>query len=93
MQITRVVTDSVKPRDSGICGEFSIYLDNEICIHKMKVINGEKGLFVAFPNTGEASTGTNGKRFFDVVHPINNSLRQIIQDKVLEKYHEELQKQ
>lgn len=89
MQITRIVVDNVEPKELGVCGEFSIYLDNEICIHKMRVINGEKGLFVAFPSTG-AVESENGRRFIDVVHPTKNSLREEIQAKVLERYEKEI---
>lgn len=93
MTVTRVTVNSLTPQDSGVCGEFTIVLDNELCIHKIKVINGEKGLFISFPNTGGAKTMPDGKRFFDVVHPTNNSLRQSIQSEVLKCYYEELDKQ
>ena len=92
MVVTRVTTNSITPQESGVCGEFTIVLDNSLCIHKVKVINGEKGYFISFPNIGGAKNMPDGKRFFDVVHPTNNELRQDIQSKVLEQYFNEVDK-
>lgn len=92
MQITKIVTNSISPKESGVCGEFSITLDDSLCIHKILVVSGEKGLFVTFPNTGEMRRFSKAKRYMDIVHPTNNSLRQYIQKEVLIKYNEELEK-
>lgn len=92
MQITKIVTNNISPKESGVCGEFSITLDDSLCIHKILVVSGEKGLFVTFPNTGEMRRFSKAKRYIDIVHPTNNSLRQYIQKEVLIKYNEELEK-
>lgn len=92
MQITKIVTNNISPKESGVCGEFSITLDDSLCIHKILVVSGEKGLFVTFPNTGEMRRFSKAKRYTDIVHPTNNSLRQYIQKEVLIKYNEELEK-
>ena len=59
----------------------SITFDNEIAIHDIKVIEGDKGFFIAMP-----SRKTNNGDFRDIVHPINSPTRQKLQDAVLEKY-------
>ena len=59
----------------------SITFDNEIVIHDIKVIEGDKGLFIAMP-----SRKTSEGDFRDIVHPINSPTRQRLQDAVLEKY-------
>ena len=92
MQITKIVTNNISPKESGVCGEFSITLDDSLCIHKILVVSGEKGLFVTFPNTGEMRRFSKAKRYMDIVHPTNNSLRQYIQKEVIIKYNEELEK-
>lgn len=92
MQITKIVTNNISPKESGVCGEFSVILDDSLCIHKILVVSGEKGLFITFPNTGEMRRFSKAKRYMDIVHPINNSLRQYIQKEVLIKYNEELEK-
>lgn len=92
MQITKIVTNNISPKESGVCGEFSITLDDSLCVHKILVVSGEKGLFVTFPNTGEMRRFSKAKRYMDIVHPTNNSLRQYIQKEVLIKYNEELEK-
>lgn len=92
MQITKIVTNNISPKESGVCGEFSVTLDDSLCIHKILVVSGEKGLFITFPNTGEMRRFSKAKRYIDIVHPTNNSLRQYIQKEVLIKYNEELEK-
>lgn len=48
----------------------SITLDNEFVVHDIKVIEGEKGLFIAMPSrkTGEGE-------YRDIAHPINSRTR------------------
>lgn len=91
MVVTKVVTNSISPQDCGICGEFTVTLDDSLCIHKVLVANGEKGLFIIFPNTGEMKRYSRAKRYVDIVHPTNNSLRQHIKDEVLKQYQSELE--
>ena len=90
MQVTRIRTDRLTPQEKGICGEFSITLDDLFCIHKIFVINGRKGLFIAFPNTGEMKLHKNSKRFSDIAHPTTQEFRKVIEDKIIEKYNEEI---
>ena len=63
----------------------SITLDNEFVVHDIKVIEGEKGLFIAMP-----SKKTSDGEFRDIAHPINSSTRENIQSVILEKYQESL---
>lgn len=90
MKVTNVIVDKLSKETNGVCGEFSVVLDNSLCIHKVLVINGEKGLFVAFPHSGTKYTEDNIKRYEDVVHPINTKLRYSIQSAVINKYNESL---
>ena len=50
-------------------------------VHDIKVIDGDKGLFVAMPSK-KASDG----EYRDIAHPINSSTRDNIQKVVLEAY-------
>ena len=59
----------------------SITLDNEFVVHDIKVIEGEKGLFIAMPSR----RATDGE-YRDIAHPINSSTRDMIQKVILEKY-------
>ena len=63
----------------------SITLDGEFVVHDIKVIEGEKGLFIAMPSR-KASDG----EYRDIAHPINSSTRDTIQMTILEKYQESL---
>ena len=48
----------------------SITIDDEFVVHDIKVIEGEKGLFIAMPSR----KATDGE-YRDIAHPINSSTR------------------
>lgn len=64
----------------------SITVDDEFVIHDIKVIEGEKGLFIAMPSR----KATDGE-YRDIAHPINSTTREKIQTMILEKYEEAVQ--
>ena len=63
----------------------SITLDDEFVVHDIKVIEGEKGLFIAMPS----KKGNDGE-YRDIAHPIAASTRAEIQGLILAKYEEAL---
>lgn len=91
MKVTNVSFHSFSS-DAGdkVRATCSITLDDVLRIHHLHVIEGKKGLFIGFPNTGEMKLYKNGKRYVDIIHPCNEELRQEINKAVLEKYYEEM---
>ncbi len=63
----------------------SITLDNEFVVHDIKVIEGEKGLFIAMPSR-KAADG----EYRDIAHPINSATRERIQSMILQEYEKSL---
>lgn len=63
----------------------SITIDEEFVVHDIKVIEGEKGLFIAMPSR----KATDGE-YRDIAHPINSTTREKIQNIILEKYEQVL---
>lgn len=61
----------------------SITIDDEFVVHDIKVIEGEKGLFIAMPSR----KATDGE-YRDIAHPINSETRESIQRIILNKYEE-----
>ena len=61
----------------------SITIDDEFVVHDIKVIDGEKGLFIAMPSR-KAADG----EYRDIAHPINSDTREKIQTIVLNKFEE-----
>lgn len=59
----------------------SITFDNEFAVHDIKVIEGDKGLFIAMPSR-KAADGD----YRDIAHPINQGTRERIQTLILEEY-------
>jgi len=63
----------------------SITIDDEFVVHDIKVIEGEKGLFIAMPS----KKATDGE-YRDIAHPINSETRERIQSIILESYEKAL---
>ncbi|MCI9138489.1 septation protein SpoVG [bacterium 1XD42-8] len=63
----------------------SITIDDEFVVHDIKVIEGEKGLFIAMPSR-KASDG----EYRDIAHPINSQTRELIQKIILDAYEKAL---
>lgn len=59
----------------------SITIDDEFVVHDIKVIEGEKGLFIAMPSRKSADG-----EYRDIAHPINTATRDRLQSIVLEAY-------
>jgi stage V sporulation protein G len=59
----------------------SVTFDNEFVVHDIKVIEGERGLFIAMPS----KKSTDGE-YRDIAHPINSDMRKFLQDTILEAY-------
>lgn len=66
----------------------SITLDNEFAVHDIKVIEGEKGLFIAMPSR-KAADGD----YRDIAHPINQGTRERIQSLILAEYEKVLEEE
>lgn len=84
MQVTDVRVRKVS-KEGKMKAIVSITLDDEFAIHDIKVIDGDKGLFIAMPSR-KASDG----EYRDIAHPINTQMRDHIQNIILEKYEEAL---
>ena len=80
MQITDVRVRNVS-KAGKMKAIVSITLDNEFVVHDIKVIEGEKGMFIAMPSR-KAADG----EYRDIAHPINSETRDKIQNIILAKY-------
>ena len=63
----------------------SITIDEEFVVHDIKVIEGEKGLFIAMPSR----KATDGE-YRDIANPIKSDTREKIQGIILQKYEQVL---
>ena len=82
MNITDVRVRKVS-KEGKMKAVVSITIDDEFVVHDIKVIEGEKGLFIAMPSR-KAADG----EYRDIAHPINSDTRSEIQDIILTRYEE-----
>lgn len=80
MEITDIRVRKIN-KDGKMKAVVSVTFDNEFVVHDIKVIEGDKGRFIAMP-----SRKTLDGEFRDIAHPINSETRDRIQNQVLEKY-------
>ena len=80
MQVTDIRVRGVE-KEGKMKAVVSITIDNEFVVHDIKVIQGDKGLFIAMPSRKAA----------DIAHPINTETRERLQRMILEKYQESLE--
>jgi stage V sporulation protein G len=59
----------------------SVTLDDEFVVHDIKVIEGDKGLFIAMPSRKSAEG-----EYKDIAHPINSTTRDRLQTTIIEEY-------
>lgn len=85
MQITDVRIRKVE-KEGKMKAVVSITIDEEFVVHDIKIIEGEKGLFIAMPSR-KAADG----EYRDIAHPINSNTRDRIQNLILEKYQETIE--
>lgn len=83
MEITSV---KVFKDDRGVNrmkGKASVVIDDAIAIHDIRIIEGDKGLFIAMP-----SRKTPVGEYKDIAHPINKDVRAMFEKAILDKYNE-----
>lgn len=91
MEITKIeLVRFDEPPERGECAVYRIELDNQLCIPSVKVKNGQKGKFVAFPYVYK--TDTLPPIYKDAVFPINSEFRDYITQELLTRYEEDYTK-
>lgn len=71
------------PNDGKMKAVASITLDHEFVVHDIKIIEGDRGLFIAMP-----SRKATDSEFRDIAHPIKPETREYIQETILRAYEE-----
>ena len=82
VQVTDIRIRSVE-KEGKMKAVVSITIDDEFVVHNIKIIEGEKGMFIAMPSR-KASDG----EYRDIAHPINTATRERLQNMILAKYRE-----
>ena len=81
MKITSVGIKKVEIENSRMKGIASILIDDSFAVHDIRIIEGEKGLFIAMPSK-KTPTGD----YRDIAHPINPEVRSMFEEKIIEEY-------
>jgi stage V sporulation protein G len=84
MKVTTVNVKKIEKENSRMKGIASILLDDIIAIHDIRIISGDNGLFVAMPSR-KTATGD----YRDIVHPISQEGREMIESAILAEYNKE----
>ena len=82
MEITDIKVKLVNV-DSKMKAVASVTFDDAFVVHDIKIIEGQEKLFTAMP-----SRKTPENEFKDIAHPINSTMRKLLEDAILAKYQE-----
>ncbi len=80
MEITDVRVRHVNS-EGKMKASVSITIDNEFVVHDIKVIEGDRGMFIAMP-----SRKSGDGEYRDIAHPLNSETRNRLQEIILEAY-------
>ena len=83
MEISEIRVRMVN-NESKMKAVISVTFDDVFVVHDIKVIEGDKGVFVAMPSR-RSPDGV----YRDIVHPINTEFRAILVKMIIEKYDQE----
>ena len=84
MKITDIRLRAVKSENEVKLKAYAdVTFDGSFVVHGLKIIDGQKGLFVAMP-----SRKMPDGEYKDIAHPITPELRKEITDTVIAKYNE-----
>lgn len=83
MKITSVNVRKIEKEGSRMKGIASVLLDDSFAVHDIRIIEGEKGLFIAMPSK-KTPTGD----YRDIAHPINPEVRSMFEEAILKAYEE-----
>lgn len=82
LKVTSVRIYQIEKAVGRIKAIASVVINNSICIKGIKLIEGGKGLFIGMP-----SRRLKSGEIEDVVFPINNETRELIQEAILKEYY------
>ncbi|HHT37946.1 MAG TPA: septation regulator SpoVG [Mollicutes bacterium] len=81
MTITSVNVRKIEKENSRMKGIASVLIDDSFAVHDIRIIEGDKGIFIAMPSR---KTATGGYR--DIAHPISPEVRKMFEDAIMEEY-------
>ena len=81
MKITSVTVHKIDNKNSKMKGIASVLIDDCFVVHDIKIIEGDKGLFIAMP-----SKQTTMGSYRDIAHPIDKQTRTMFEDAIFEEY-------
>ncbi len=81
MEVTEVRIKRFEDPQGKLLGFASVTFDDCFVVHNLRVVSGEKGVFVAMP-----SRQLPNSKFVDVAHPVTNEMRAKIQQAVLRQF-------
>ena len=88
IRITEVRIRLLEHKDSDLKAYANITFDDCFVVHGIKVVQGERGLFIGMPRRKKLDGSSQ-----DIAHPITRETRQLIEERVLQAYHQAVQQE
>ena len=87
LNITDIRVRRFKEQDSKskIVGTAAVTIDGVFVVHDIKIIDGEKGLFISMPSR-KIKDKDGHEKYVDVAHPLDAEVRKQLTKSILETY-------
>ena len=86
IRITDVRIRLLEHKDSDLKAYANITFDDCFVVHGIKVVQGERGLFIGMPRRKKLDGSSQ-----DIAHPVTRETRQMIEQRVPQAYHQAVQ--
>ena len=83
MKITSVNVRKIEKENSRMKGMATVVIDEGFAVHDIRIIEGDKGLFIAMPSKKRPDG-----EYHDIAHPINQEVRSMFEEAIFKAYEE-----
>ena len=93
MEVTNAQLYNIHPSPTGVCAKAEIEINNTMVVRNIKIINGKRGLFIAFPNDGKYNIRDGVKRYNDIFYIKDAEERDELQNLLVDMYNSAITQQ
>lgn len=84
--VTDIAVYPYEAKDNPTVAFVNVTILDKLVLKGIRVVDGRKGLFIAFPQTKRKAKKAGKDEYFDIFFPITKEFREELTDSILEAY-------
>ena len=84
--VTDIAVYPYEAKDNPTVAFVNVTILDKLVLKGIRVVDGRKGLFIAFPQTKRKAEKGGKNEYFDIYFPITKEFREELNDSILEAY-------